>query len=516
MSRVARYQEQKPKLNLKKVFGVIIVFAILAALVFGIVYAINNVQTYQVKRSVLKHYFVSYREDIQKYGVIDASGEEVLENIYDELILIPDKEKDLFLVTENIDYELGTYEINALNKNGNIVIKGYESLKPIEYIGNVTEYDSNLLQFTREGKIGLVRFDGTEAFKNVFEEVKTMKNIPNRLLVKEEGKYGVINTENADYIVPTLYKSIEPIIQDKNTSYIVKFDTKSGIFSSNGKEILSSEYDKIDKIKSLDFYKATKNNDTNIFNKEGKVVFKGDIKDIVEIKENLIIYKIKNKLGAIDFNKKEVIPFKYKSLIPASIDKFIVKEDNKFNIRDKNAENLLGNEYNSIVFNPDVQIYIASNDSVADIYDIDLNFKIQGIISKIDKDKGFIEIYRGEDLKIYNFQFEEKSEKDVYPENNLYVYKDKEINKYGFVNDAGKIIVEATYDEVKFQNRYGFIAVSKDNKWGVLNYNGAVILDTVLDLSDHLVIDFIKDWHYDKNIDLNIYTKNITQNEVIE
>ncbi len=514
MSRVARYQEQKPKLNLRKVFGVILVFLILAGLVFGIVYAINGIQIYQVKRSTLKHYFVSFEESTQKYGVIDAAGEVVLENKYDELILIPDQEKDLFLVIENVNYDEGTYEVNALNKNGNIVIKGYEELRPIEYIGNTAKYDNNLLKFVKQGKIGLVRFDGTEVFKNVFETVETMQNIENRLLVKEDGKYGIINTETADYIVPTLYRSVEPIVEDKNTAYIVKFDEKAGVFSSAGKEILPGEYDNIEKINSLDFFKATKNKETNIFNKEGKIVYKGDVKNIVEIKDNLIIHKTSNKVGAIDFNKKEVIPFKYQSIIPASVDKYIVKLNNKFNIRSKELEKLLDQEYNSIVFNSEAQIYIASNDSVADVYDIDLALKVQGVISKIDEDKGFIEIYKDEELKIYNFQFDEKTEKDVYPDNNLYLFKDPDTNKYGYVNEAGKVVVDAKYDDAKFQNKYGFIAVSKDNKWGVLNYNGAVIIDTILDLSDYLVIDFIKDWHYDKDLTLNIYIReNITTGE---
>ncbi len=513
MSRVTRYQEQKPKLNIKKVIGVFFVLIVLIAIIFGIVYAINRVQTYQVKRSILKHYFVSFREDTQKYGVIDASGEVVLENKYDELILIPDKEKDLFLITENVDYDKGTYEVSALNKNGNVVIKGYEELKPIEYINTDAKYDSNLLQFKRDGKFGLLRYDGTEVLKNIFEEISVMKNIENRLLVKEDGKYGIINTETADYIVPALYKSIEPIMEDKNTAYIVKFDEKSGIFSGAGKEILASEYDSIEKIKSLDFYKATKNNETNIYNKDGKVVVKGDIKGIVEIKDKLIIQN-NNKVGAIDFDKKEVIPFKYQSIETASVDKYIVKLKNKYNVRSKETDKLLPEDYNSIIFNSDAQIYIASNDSVADIYDSDLELKLQGIISKIDVDKGFIEIYQDDVLKLYNFKFEEKEEKDIYPDNNLYLFKDDETNLYGYLNEDGKVVVEAKYDDAKFQNKYGYIAVSKDNLWGVLNYNGAVIIEPTLDLSEYLVIDFIGDWHYDKDLSLNIYTKstNLTDN----
>lgn len=186
MSRANKYQEQKPKLNMKKVVGTIFIIIVLIALAFSIIYAINKGPIYRVKRSILKHYFVSYDPNVKKYGVINAEGESVIENKYNELILIPDKEKDLFLVTENVDYEKGIYEVNAINKNGNIVIKGYENLKPIEYIGDLVQYDKNLLQFKKDDKYGLLKFDGTESFKNIFEEIKVMKNIPNRLLIKEE------------------------------------------------------------------------------------------------------------------------------------------------------------------------------------------------------------------------------------------------------------------------------------------------------------------------------------------
>lgn len=515
MSRSTRFEEQKPKLNLKKVFGTIFTIIVLIALAFGIVYAINQGQVYRVRRSILNHYFVSYDPNVRKYGVINTTGEIVIENKYDELILIPDKEKDLFLVTENVDYENGTYEVNAINKNGNIVIKDYQDLKPIEYTGKNVEYDTNLLQFKKDGKYGFLRFDGTQSFKNIFDEVKVMKNIPNRLLVKENGKYGIINTETSDYIVPTLYKSVEPIVADKDTAYIVKFDKKSGIFGSNGKEILPSEYDNIEKINSLDFFKAIKNKETNIYNKEGKVVIKGDIKDIVFIKENIIINKKKGKVGVMDFKKKEILPYKYQEIIPASVDKFIVKLGGKYNVRTKDGDKLLGEGFNSIVFNQDVGIYIASNDSIANIYDIDLNFKQSGIISNIDINKGIIEIYQDNVLKLYNLQFEEKTEQEVYPENNLYLFKNEE-GKYGYKNHQDKVIVEPIYDDAKFQNKYGYIAVSKDNKWGVLNYNGVVILEPTLDLSDYLIIDFIKDWYYDKDLSLNIYTRSIKVEEEIE
>ena len=515
MSRASRYEEQKPKLNIKKVIGTIVTLIVLVAIVLGIVYAINEGQNYRVRRAQILHYFTSFDEKTQKYGVIDASGNVVIENKYDELILIPNKEKDVFLVTEDVDYEKGKYTVKALNKNGNEILKGYEELKPIEYIADGVQYDANVLQFKKDKKYGFVTYEGNETFKAVFDEVKTMPSIPNRLIVKEDGKYGVINTETSTTIIPSLFKVVQPIAEEKNTGYMVKFAEKYGVYNSVGKEILPSEYDSITKINSPDFFKATKNKVTNIYNKEGKVAVKGDVSGIQCIRDNLIVNKKNGKVGAINFDKKEVIPYKYQEIISASVDKYIVRTAGKYNVRTSKKDKLLEKDYNSIVYNLETQMYIASNDSFADIYDLELELKLQGIISEIDLDKGVMKVYKDEELKIYNFQFEEETERSKYPENNLNIFKNEE-GKYGFINDKDKVIVEAIYDDAKMQNKYGFIAVSKDNKWGVLDYNGSVILEPVLDLSDHLVIDFIKDWNFDKDITLNVYTKSIVPEAVTE
>ena len=94
------------------------------------------------------------------------------------------------------------------------------------------------------------------------------------------------------------------------------------------------------------------------------------------------------------------------------------------------------------------------------------------------------------------------------------MFKNEE-GKYGYKNHEDKVIVEPIYDDAKCQNKYGYIAVSKENKWGVLNHNGVIILEPNLDLSDYLIIDFIKDWYYAKDINLNVYIKSIN-NELIE
>lgn len=506
MSRASKYrQENEQKLNVKKVFGAIFVLVVTLLVVYGVSIIIKNGGQYKVKRNYPKHYFTSYDKKLKKYGVIDAKGNTVIKNEYDEYILIPSKDKDVFLVTENVDYEKNTYEVKALNSNGNEVLKDVKEIKPIEYYGKTVFYDKNLLMFKENGKYGLVSYEGDKKFEANFDEIKTIKNIPNRLIVKEKDKYGVINTETQDYLIPAIYKTVKPLLEDENTPYIVEFDKRQGLMGVNGKEIIPSEFTKIEGINSLEYVKATKDGKTNIYNKLGKVVVKGDVEDIKGIEENKIISVKNGKWGIIDFNKKEILPFEYEEIKFASAHKYIVKKDGHYSVISKDNKKL-EKTYNSIVYNKDAQIYIASNDSVADIYDTELTKKLSGIISKIDTKNGIIVMNADGKPMFYNFKFEPKTEKDIYPSNNLLLFKSEE-GKYGFKTDKDKIIVEPKYDDAKIQNDYGFIAVNKDGKWGVLNQNGSVLLEPQEDLTENIVIDFIGEWHRDKDIDLVVYVK---------
>ena len=54
-----------------------------------------------------------------KWGVINQNGEQVIIPSYQEMIVIPNKEKDVFICTYNINEQTGTYQTKAINNRSN-------------------------------------------------------------------------------------------------------------------------------------------------------------------------------------------------------------------------------------------------------------------------------------------------------------------------------------------------------------------------------------------------------------
>lgn len=129
---------------------------------------------------------------------------------------------------------------------------------------------------------------------------------------------------------------------------------------------------------------------------------------------------------------------------------------------------------------------------------------LSGILSEVNTEKGYIILRKDGEWKFYNFKFEEKQEKDIFPEHTLFLSKKN--GKYGYTNKDGAVIVDYIYDDAKLQNNYGYCVVKKGNTWGSINKNGNISQEPNASLEDYLVIDFIGKWHYGKELEMNYYT----------
>ena len=113
MSRGKRYDGEQ-KLNVKKVFAVLIAIAVIVMFVIGIRELLNTEDTPQEKVVALR-YFPVYTDG--KWGVIDSRGNIIIEPTYDEYIVIPDNQKPIFICTINVNYADNTYDTKVLNEN---------------------------------------------------------------------------------------------------------------------------------------------------------------------------------------------------------------------------------------------------------------------------------------------------------------------------------------------------------------------------------------------------------------
>ena len=112
MSSRGRRFDENPKLNVKKVIATIVALIV----VVMVVISIKNLLTSAPKTqdvSTVKTYFSTYSDS--RWGVIDNSGNTIIANTYDEMVVVPDENKDLFICTYNTNYENETFNTKVLN-----------------------------------------------------------------------------------------------------------------------------------------------------------------------------------------------------------------------------------------------------------------------------------------------------------------------------------------------------------------------------------------------------------------
>lgn len=149
-ARGRRY-DREPKLNLKKVFGVIIVFAVIVMMIITMVKILNNEETQNVQSKL--EYFSIYENG--KWGVIDSVGNSVIAATYDEMISIPDSEKAVFVCVYDIDDENGTYKTKVINEKNEEILTGYDLVEAIDNYDSKQNvwYEKNILRVKKRRKI---------------------------------------------------------------------------------------------------------------------------------------------------------------------------------------------------------------------------------------------------------------------------------------------------------------------------------------------------------------------------
>ena len=148
MSRGRRYEE--PKLNMKKVFAVIIAFVVIIMFIFMIKGFLT--QDEEQTKIVSKTYFSAFQNN--KWEIIDEKGAVVIDPSYEEMMIVPNEKKDVFLCIYDVNYETGEYNTKALNSKNEEIFTQYNQIEPLQVVdrnGQVS-YISNVLKVQKDGK----------------------------------------------------------------------------------------------------------------------------------------------------------------------------------------------------------------------------------------------------------------------------------------------------------------------------------------------------------------------------
>lgn len=502
-SRGKRY-DNDPKLNIKKVLAFILAVAVIMMVFVSIKNLLTNDKEKEV---VVETAYFSVIED-NKWGVIDNFGNYIINPEYDEMIIIPDKNEDLFICYENVNYENETYTTKVLNAKGEKILKVFSNLEAIENYDNVeTWYEANVLKYKDDEKYGLIDYKGNVVVKAEYDNIYALPGVHNNIIVEKEGKKGLVNSKLKKLVIEEAYTSIELLSENYSEGYIVSNGEKYGIINSDGKVILECNYDKILKFVGNKQYEIFNGIDNIIINNKGEEVLNIGAKTAISVNNDNYIFMYENKYGISNSSNEIIVNPEYEYLKYAFGSYYIISKNGKFGIISDDGQIKLELNYLDISYIADANIIkLEKENNKTDLMDGNFEVKLSDVIvSEINVDNGYIRVRENDEYNYYNFKFEKISNKEAMPTHTLFMVK--EDGKYGYINKDGEKIVDAIYDDAKEQNQYGYCAVKKDGVWGVIKSDGTLILEPSINLDENLIIDFISKWYLYNNENLNIYTK---------
>ncbi len=506
MARSTGKRFEEPKLNMKKVFAVILAIIVIIMSIVMIVGLLSNGES--VISAKEEEFFAIFKDN--KWGVISNNNEIIIEPSYEEMIIIPNSEEDVFICTYDVDYATGEYKTKVLDSNNKEVFTMYQEIVaiPNKYENGQMWYEDDVLKITENGKYGLIDLAGKKILNTEYDSIESILGISDVLKVEKDGKFGIVNLEGKK-ILENQYLDIQLLGSDSKSGFIVKNEQNLyGVINYSGEIALEIKYEKIEQIAGNSLYVISEQGKQKVVNNLGEVILEDGFDEIIRFGQNgtSIIYIQNDKYGVMDTSKQVLINPEYDGIKEAKSEIFIVEQNGKYGIIDIDNNVKVDFVYNNISYSKNANIYIAENqDFTNEFYNSSFELKQTGYLIQINSEKAYIEIKQNDEYKYYDYTFSEKNVTDIYPDNTLYI--SKKDGKYGFVDKDGNIVVEHIYDDATKQNEYGYAGIKQNGKWGSIDSEGEVIQDPIYNLDEYLIIDFIGMWHYGKDLNMNYYNQ---------
>lgn len=499
MSRGKRY-ETEGKLNYQKVFAVIIAIAVVIMFIF----IMKNVLNEREKITKDYEYFALYANN--KWGVINQDGEQVIIPSYQEMIVIPNKEKDVFICTYNIDEQTGTYQTKVMNSKNEEIFKEYEQIEALENIDENDNvwYEEKVLKVKKNAKYGLTDFNGKELLPVEYDEITVLNGIANSIIIRKDGKVGLVNDSGTIIIQPE-YAEIKNLGNTYKNGYITKSqDGKYGVIGATKKQILENKYDEISQICLENYYLVKEAGKQKLVDSKGNTIVEEGFDEIKSATSDGIIFVKNNLYGEMNTAGEITIEAKYQDLKEAKQGEYIAKQNDLYGIIDQTQNINLAFNYTGITYNEDANLYIAEDaEYKTSVIDNKFSIKVTGILSEINVDESYIRMRVDDEYKYYTLRGEEKSNTQILKDNTIFL--SKKDGKYGYVDKKGKVVVDYIYDDATEQNEYGYAAVKKNGVWGSIDKEGKEIIQPKYNLENNLKIDFIGKWHLGEDLNMNYY-----------
>ena len=272
--------------------------------------------------------------------MIDNHGKEVLPCTQDEMVIVPDKNTDLFICLSNADYENETFDTKVLNKDGKEILTNYSHIQAIENSdGTDIWYETNILKFEQNGKFGLIDFKGKLILNAEYDDIYALEGIQKNLIIEKDGLKGLVNTSMGEVIVKPEYNEISTLTQTYENGYIVAKDGKYGLISADAKVIFEPTYEKIKNVTANGNYVVTQNGKVSLINNKGETILASGFDDIEEINGENLTIRLTNAFGIIDVTGNTVVASEYEDLKYIYGTYYIAKKAGKYGIISSDRRN---------------------------------------------------------------------------------------------------------------------------------------------------------------------------------
>ena len=407
---------------------VLIRLIIIILIIIGIaVFSVNKINDtkidYQISE-VNSYQYLQY-SDNGKYGVIDKQGNIIISAEY-EKVVIPNPEKDIFVCYEKNE------NTKIFNSNGETIFTKYDKVEPIKLknIASVLCYEKSTLKYEKDGKYGLIDFQGKEITKNIYNSIENLQGVEGKLLVSKDNKFGVINIK--------------------------------------GKELVKTKYDNI---KSDGYYFEKENN----------------------VKTGYIVSNTTDdgyKYGYINYRGKKLLDTKYNEIIRISDIEgiYLIASDNgKYGLY-QDSNNIIKHEYQSIIYN-DIGLLMLEKNKQYGMSDLKGNIKVEIQYTDIEIRGIYIYASKLNENSVFDTngnKIDINFNKSLYETGNenyrISTIVNNNITYYGIEDKEGKNLVSESYEFIEYAYGDYFIAKNKDGKSGIIDYSGKVMMDFKYDL----------------------------------
>ncbi len=519
----------KKGLKIFLICTIVLIIVLAIAVAVYIIYKMQNDISYELEEVGQYKYLKLYENE--KYGIIDTSGNILIEAQYDQ-INIPNPSKAVFVCYEESEEQTTT---KVLNEKNEPIFTEYEEVLPLMFKELTSEipFEKSVLKYKQNGKYGVIDFTGKKITDAIYDEISSLQYKEGCLLVTQDEKVGLINIKGKEIIKPEYYSITADGYYNEQTGYkavgfVVCNRTdegyRYGYINSHGQKLLEPIYNAMQRVTEImddeNVYIVAQKNGQSGLIKNTDVILEFQYEDInynrvnsvfsvrrlakygvVDISGNAIlpveydeVWFVSKNINAkkgeetflFDVNGRQIEDMKYSTIIETENEEYkITIKDQKYGVINKNEKSIIPNDYQYIEY-AFGNLFIATKDSTVGVIDstakekIPFNYsviqKISGtsILQAINTETKIIDFYDIDLNKVYTI-----AEATIYQEENYIKILSNSDRKY--LNKEGK---EVSNKELFEQNN--IFASSKNGKWGFVDKDNNVVVEQKYDMVTEL------------------------------